>query len=307
MKILLFTHKSDIDGIGNIILAKLAFDNIDYVLCDANSLKKMINEYLVNEKIYQYDQIFITDLWLEDEILTKLDKDNKLKGKVQAFDHHRETLTHNYNFVTLKVCNENGLCCATQLFYDYLQSKKILSNQNNIKEFVELTRRYDTWEWKTKYDDQKANELNTLFKVLGIEAYIKSLVFKLKDNDNFVFSDIEKQLIRQKILQNAMQVKNSAERIIYRKVMGLKAGIAFINDEIKNDLAEYLREQKYDIDFLMSIIMETESISFRNIKDGIKVREIAEHFGGNGHDYAAGAKLTKIKIQKLIDEILKEN
>ena len=306
MKILLFTHKSDIDGIGNIILAKLAFEEVDYALCEANNLTEMVNIYLVNEKIYQYDQIFITDLWLEDEILTKLANDEKLKGKIQVFDHHREVLKNNYDFVTLKVNNENGVCCATQLFYDYLRNKNLLNAQNNIQELVELTRRYDTWEWKTRYNDCKANELNTLFKVLGIEGYITSLVAKLKVPANLEFNDWEKQLIKQKIMQNAEQVKESTTRIIYRNVLGLKAGIVFINDEIKNDLAEYLREQNYDMDFLMAISMEKESISFRNVKDGVIVREIAQHFGGNGHDYAARAKINYLKRQRLIEEILKE-
>ena len=33
MKTLLFTHKNDIDGMGNAVLARLAFDEVDYVLC----------------------------------------------------------------------------------------------------------------------------------------------------------------------------------------------------------------------------------------------------------------------------------
>ena len=30
MKVLLFTHMSDIDGMGNAVLAKLAFENVNY-------------------------------------------------------------------------------------------------------------------------------------------------------------------------------------------------------------------------------------------------------------------------------------
>ena len=33
MKVLLFTHKNDIDGMGNAILASLAFDDVKYELC----------------------------------------------------------------------------------------------------------------------------------------------------------------------------------------------------------------------------------------------------------------------------------
>ena len=31
MKVLLFTHKNDIDGMGNAILANLAYEEVDYV------------------------------------------------------------------------------------------------------------------------------------------------------------------------------------------------------------------------------------------------------------------------------------
>lgn len=39
MKVLLFTHKSDIDGMGNVVLAKLSFSEVDYVLCETFNLQ----------------------------------------------------------------------------------------------------------------------------------------------------------------------------------------------------------------------------------------------------------------------------
>mgnify|MGYP006990151888 FL=1 len=45
MKILLFTHKSDIDGMGNVVLAKLAFEEVDYVLCETFLLQQEIAKY----------------------------------------------------------------------------------------------------------------------------------------------------------------------------------------------------------------------------------------------------------------------
>ena len=62
MKVLIFTHKNDIDGMGNAVLSKLAFDNVDYVLCETFDLIDKVNEYINTNKIYDYDKIFITDL-----------------------------------------------------------------------------------------------------------------------------------------------------------------------------------------------------------------------------------------------------
>ena len=35
MKILLYYHKNDIDGMGNVILSKLVYENLDYKLYSA--------------------------------------------------------------------------------------------------------------------------------------------------------------------------------------------------------------------------------------------------------------------------------
>ena len=300
IKVLVFTHKSDIDGMGSIILSKLCYEFVDYVLCDASNLKSNFMAYLENAKIYEYDIVYITDLWLDDELLQRIWKDEKLKTKVYAFDHHREILKENYDFVTLRVEDSNGICCATSLFYEYLVKNKIIVDKPNIKEFVELTRRYDTWEWKNKYNDEKANHLTILFKALGIEGYIESIINKLKGESK----TLEGNLINNKIYQIQEKVKISADNISYRNILGYKVGIVFISKEINNDFAEYVRENNYDMDIIMEICMENGGISFRSIKDGIGVRKLAEYFGGNGHDYAAGAVISKETQEALIDKLI---
>ena len=107
VKILLFTHKSDIDGMGNVILAKLAFDEVEYVLCETFNLQNEIKKYYDYERIYNYDMIFITDLWLEEPTLSKV----------------------------------------TSLFYEWLVNNGYIDKNNQkIEDFSELTRKYDTWE-----------------------------------------------------------------------------------------------------------------------------------------------------------------
>lgn len=305
IKVLVFTHKSDIDGMGSIILTKLCYEFVDYVLCDASNLKSNFMAYLENDKIYEYDIVYITDLWLDDELLQRIKKDEKLKTKVYAFDHHREILKENYNFVTLRVEDSYGICCATSLFYEYLVQNKIIVDKPNIKEFVELTRRYDTWEWKNKYNDEKANHLTILFKVLGIEGYIESIVNKLNsESKTLEFSSLETNLINNKINQIQEKVKICADNISYRDILGYKVGIVFISKEINNDFAEYVRENNYNMDIIMEICMENGGISFRSIKDGIGVRKLAKYFGGNGHDYAAGAVISKETQESLIDNLI---
>lgn len=59
MKVLLFTHKSDIDGMGNVVLAKLAFEEVDYVLYETFNLQNEISKFYDDGSIYHYDMILL--------------------------------------------------------------------------------------------------------------------------------------------------------------------------------------------------------------------------------------------------------
>lgn len=306
MKVLLFTHKNDIDGMGNAILAKLAFDSVDYVLCETFDLKKKVEEYFKNKKIYEYDKIFITDLCLGEENLKQIDEDEKLKGKFQIIDHHKTYEDEKYtrfSFVQVKLKNDHGLCCATSLFYEYLLNNNYLVRNDAIDEFVELTRQHDTWEWKNIYNNEKSRELAILFDAIGINGYIKFIYEKLLKEQTFGYNEIERMLIDNKKIEISEAVEEYLDKIYYKNILDLKAGIIFINYEYRNELAEYLRENKYDIDFVMMISLDRGVVSYRSTKDGVSVRKVAEYFGGKGHDKAATNPITS-KSKEAILEIL---
>lgn len=306
MKVLLFTHKNDIDGMGNAILAKLAFDSVDYVLCETFDLKKKVEEYFKNKKIYEYDKIFITDLCLGEENLKQIDEDEKLKGKFQIIDHHKTYEDEKYkrfSFVQVKLNNDHGLCCATSLFYEYLLNNNYLVRNDAIDEFVELTRQHDTWEWKNIYNNEKSRELAILFDAIGINGYIKFIYEKLLKEQTFEYNEIEVMLIDNKKIEISEAVEGYLDKIYYKNILDLKAGIIFINYEYRNELAEYLRENKYDIDFVMMISLDRGVVSYRSTKDGVSVRKVAEYFGGKGHDKAATNPITS-KSKESILEIL---
>ena len=312
MKILLFTHKNDIDGMGNAILAKLAFEKVDYILCGTFNLTENVLKYYEDESIYEYDKIYITDLCLEDPLLSQIAKDERLKGKILLFDHHKTFATPkytNHSFITVKVSDEKGLCCGTGLFYKHLITENLMPENNQaIKEFVELTRQHDTWEWKNIFNNEKARQLATLFDVVGCEGYIDMMTKKLSNNMSiFEFNEFENMLIENRIKQVEDKVKIYANNIYYKEILGLKAGIVFISYEYRNELAEYFKENNYDMDFAMMIALDPGVICYRSVKDGIKVRPVAEFFGGKGHDKAASNPITKESQKKLIKVLTKPN
>lgn len=312
MKVLLFTHKSDIDGMGNVVLAKLAFDNVNYVLSETFNLQNEISKFYEDGSIYNYDMIFVTDLWLEEPTLTKVAKDKKLQGKFFVFDHHKSALEGNFNkydFTTIRISDEKGLCSGTSLFYEYLiENGFLLKEEILIKEFSELTRKYDTWEWKTKYNDETPHELTLLFDSVECDGYIKLMIEKLQEKSSeFKFNELEKMLIANKRQQVLEKLKNYAGKVIYKEVMGLKAGIVFIDYEYRNDLSEYFRKQNFDMDFAMLIALDYGTISYRNIKDNINVRLIAEAMGGKGHDKASSSPISEEQKKNLIKVLIRKS
>ena len=75
--------------------------------------------------------------------------------------------------------------------------------------------------------------------------------------------------------------------------------------EYRNDLAEYFRQNNYDMDFAMLIALDYGTISYRNIKDDVNVRLIAEAMGGKGHDKAASSPIDENQKNQLVKILTK--
>ena len=290
MKVLLFTHISDIDGINNVVLAKLAFKNIDYVLCEAAGVDEEIQKKL--NSFDKYEMIFITDLCPTDKMLGIINN-SSFKDKIKVFDHHKgalDLLTITYDFVNITIENDKGLCCGTSLFYEYLIKNNFLKESTVLNELVELTRKYDTWEW-TKDNTLLARDLTWLLNASGIDRYLKKIMnrvkqehFSLIKNDYIEIHDWKKKLDE--------IINKQVDKVIYLNIDGYKAGIITTIYEYRNDVTEYVRKQKLDIDFLALVFTDKDSISYRSVKENVDVNEIAKQYGGKGHVNAASSPIT---------------
>ena len=309
MKVLLFTHKNDIDGMGNAILGQLAFKDFTYELCATFDLTKTVLKYFEDGSIYTYDKIFITDLCPEDPILTMLG-DERLEGKVQVLDHHKTYDEPKYKekpFIKVQLQDEKGLCCGTSLFYKYLQEHNLLEGNPEIDEFVELTRQHDTWEWRNIYNNEKSRELAVLFDSLGYDGYITLTTEKLRQqNPSFEFTPLEQTLIKNRKKQIEEKCKLYENEIYYKEILGMKAGILFIDYEYRNEIAEYFRQNNFDMDFTMMISLDRGVVCYRSVKPGKAVRPVAELFGGKGHDKAATNPITEDQKQEILKVLTKE-
>lgn len=255
MKVLLFTHEQDIDGMGSVIIGKEAFEELDYVPCKTFEIDSNFKKYLDNKKIYDYDLIFVTDLCLHEPILTLINEDEILKKKVLVLDHHKTEIGNNkYDFVNVVLECDKGPSSGTYLFYEYLINNNFLESRSVLEELVEWTRQYDTWDW-VKYDNKKARMLHLLFEQIGYKRYIEIISNIVQNNNSIVFANEELEIINDwenkfksdssKILSKMIVYPVTVDNIVY------KVGYIYTEYKYRNDFSELIRMNNInDIDLV---------------------------------------------------------
>lgn len=305
MKVLVYSHGSDIDGMGSIIISKVYFDDVKYYYCEMSNIDEMIFNSIKSKEIYDYDYVFVTDLCPTNETLEIVKNDNKLIGKFVVIDHHKTRLNKvgDYDFVHIEIENDKGMCCATSLFYDYLLSNNFIKDKGSVEIYSELTRLEDTWEWK-KNNNILAHNLSHLFNVLGRDEYVLLMSNKLKSKKNFSLNKEENYLIDSKLREIEKVLKSYIPSIKQVEINEKKGALVVIDYQYRNELPEYLEKNNYEYDFAMMVCFNHNSISFRSITD-CNVRKMAELYGGGGHDKAASCFLDKKKQEEIYEIILK--
>ena len=197
MKVLLFTHSQDIDGMGCALLANKAFKNYTLVPTKTFDITKNVKEYIDNKKIYDYDQIYVTDLCIKEPILKQIDEDEILKNKLIVLDHHKTEIeegNNKYDFVNIIVEEDGIKQSGTSLFYKYLVKNNLLEPNEVIKEIVEWTRQYDVYDWQ-KENNELARYLHILYEKLGYEKYLEIMTYKINNLDHMEYNEEEMNII----------------------------------------------------------------------------------------------------------------
>lgn len=310
MKVLLFSHIQDIDGMGSVILGELAFTSLDYVLCKTFEVTDIVSSYYDKGELYNYDYVYITDLCIKEPLLGKIDKDEKLNGKILVFDHHITEIQEGndkYNFVNIIVENEKGKTCGTSLFYDYLLKQGYLKKNETLDQFVELTRQHDTWEWKTKYNNPLARDLYILFGELGYEEYLNIWRKIVRNNKGIIFSSEEQKIIDDynKKFNNDIKFILDNMKPYVLSIDDEKYKIGFIKCPYKyrNDINELVKDNnKQDVDLIGMIFTDMDTVSYRLVKNK-DASKVAVYFGGKGHRDASSNLKDNYKFKKVLEDI----
>lgn len=309
LKCIIFSHESDIDGLGCVVLASLAFKDLRYVLeHNTGSLEPVVRDFYEVGLLDYYDKIFITDLALEEPTLSII-ANSEISKKMQVLDHHQRAINLNLNkYPFTKIVEEDTKKrCATDLFYEYLVNNNYLERTKALDDFVELTRLEDTWTWKQEKDfGIKAHDLAILLNEIGKKEYIKSMIEKLKKEKDFDF-DIAEKL---KIVLNKEETKKYIEEKILPNIKYMidednnKFGIVLSKYQYRNEIADYIIEHNNpnNIKYIIIAAMDKGTNgqkSYRAIEDNFDVNEIAMKHGGGGHPGAAMVNITEEQKKKV--------
>ncbi len=294
MKVLLFTHEQDIDGMGNVLLCRNAFKDFDYVTCKTFEVNLNVQKKIDDGSIYQYDYIFVTDICIKEPLLSQINMDSRLRDKIVVLDHHKSEIEEGndkYDWVNIIVENDKGKTSGTSLFYEYLVDTGCLVRNQTLDELVELTRQYDTWEWKDKYNNAKARYLHVLFEVLGYEEYIRIMSRIIDENKGINFNENEMEIIRKFDRDLEIELKNIIDgmKIYEVTIDNMKYRIGYVKCfyKYRNDVNERVMiDNKHDVDLVGMIMLDTETVSYRLVKD-VDASKVAVYFGGKGHKAAS--------------------
>ena len=314
-KVLLCSHGADVDGIGCVVLGKLAFSSITCKLYEnPEDLGIKFKKMLDSGELDCYDRIFVTDLSLYEPVIGMVNVSN-IKDKILIFDHHQRAINaglRKYPFITVIEEDETGKRCGTELFYRYLVNNGFLEDKKSIEVFVEYTRQEDTWDWKDNGEEgKKAHMLSTLFNVYGRDKYADMMCEKLKKNDLFYYDENESKLIKEKQEEYNI-VLNSiiSDMEIFIDKYNNKFGAVFSKYQYRNEIPEYIIENGNlsDIKYVIIVALdkgENGQKSYRRITNDIDCNMLASEYGGGGHVGSAAVKKKKKQREKA-DRMKKE-
>lgn len=302
MKVALFSHIADCDGLTPVILSKLTFEQVDYFLAEINEIDDIFLKELPH--LDEYDFIFMTDICIEEAIIEQIPQN--IREKMLIFDHHisRQHL-NKYPFITVVVEDDKGIMqSGTTLYYQYLL--KQYPNQHllkpSTKKLISLVRSLDTWQWDN--NKEEALKLGSCLSILGREEYINYFYQYLLNHDTFVFEEKLDYVLELEQKRAEVYIQERKKQIIPIQIDQYKIGCVFAENH-RSSLGNALANEFSDIYDFIIIINISRSISYRGIKD-IDLSVFASRYGGNGHKLAAGSPLPEHLREDVISMIFKD-
>ena len=165
----LFSH-TDLDGYGCNIVMKALVSQSTVIATNMNyeENNEIVKNYILSGEYKNYRCTFITDISVNEEVAELIDKTKDLR--LVLLDHHPTAEWLNkYDWANVCVNNCFEKTSGTELLFNFLVSSDGCVEDWNyfreIHDFVKQVKRYDTWLWKEKYNDDTPKKLNDLFYI----------------------------------------------------------------------------------------------------------------------------------------------
>lgn len=322
--IILITH-NDLDGVFCGALASLAYPapdhNVTIYYCGYDNVNERVQEVLEMIKTLEGNTVvYVTDISVKEEIAEMIDAVNRQKivgDSVVSFcllDHHgndQVMALNKYCWATVKVFMDNHpdkKTSGTKMFFEKLLSNGALVQRmgvpglENLRDVVDLVRKYDTWEWVAT-NDEVPNKLNTLFKLYPRRMFVEvfSDIDRYETADFVFFNEIEETIIALDEEKKKSYIKAKMKEVCMLTIDGKCAGVVMAEQYI-NDVAHEITARHQSCD--LAVVVTSKTLSFRTDKEDVNVALIARKFGGNGHPKAAGAQISEDIRNDMLSDLI---
>lgn len=302
MTVKLFTH-TDLDGVGCAIVAYHVFgENVDIEYCDYHEINEAVTDFIITEDHLNYDFAFITDISVNDEVAELIEKtSHETLPMWRLIDHHGTALDLNeYKWANVQTKEDERKASGTSLFLAHL-NRLITVDEDGLEEFTETVRRYDTWEWQTKYADKEPKKLNDLLFILGRERFISRFASDL----SLDFTESERLLLELEQEKIDAYVEAKALTAITTKIETGHYLATVFADRYQSELGNQLSERFPEMD-AVAMINPDRSVSLRTIHDSVDVSAIAKNYGGGGHPKASGFPIPEYETLRYNDSVFRK-
>lgn len=288
----LFITHNDADGSGCEILSNLYLekylDKIKFKYIEAQDGDLELDKAL-NSKLY--DLIIMVDCSFKCTN-TFLDLTDFIDDGNQFFliDHHKNALDFsNFDWAFVSIEENNIKNSGTELFYQFLLQNFQNSEMNNnetLKEFVELIRSYDTWDWfETK--NQKAADLTMLF-YFDKKEFINNIIENIK-NKGQVINNNQTLILKTLNKVNSNYIDLCLKSIDFIEHNNNKIALIVAN-QLQGLIANEVFKIYPEISYIVFIVTP-DKLSLRSTDNREDVFVIAKSLNGGGHRNASGCNV----------------
>jgi uncharacterized protein len=322
MKVKLFTH-TDLDGVGCAVVAENAFQDVDIEYVDYGEVNAVFNAFLDEHgEETEYDRVFMTDISIDRETAIRLNS-LPVRFKFTLVDHHKTALWLNeYDWSHIRAeesnlykgieAREEVMSSGTSLFFKFLRDKHLpnVEFNKNLKAFVEVVRRYDSWEWNNVYKDDHPKKLNDLLYLIGRENFLER--FMRHPLPTFTDTELTLLAVEEYRANKYIWKKKQEVEMLEVDVDGLTYNVAYVFAEqysslLGNAIAEELGD---NADFVALIDVAYNKVSIRGIHDDLDLgKSVAKVLGekhgkrGGGHPKACAFEFNDMLAEDLVQKI----